>query len=140
MFAGVTDLGGTGHISVTNRNIGAATFDVEVDGGFIENVALAYQFRMSDGSAQEVSATVATTSDPDGIVFYNAWGGAGEITVGPATMNNPAGSSTDLTFGKPHLIYVVYGPAGPATITITISVPGRADIAPLVITCTVKEV
>jgi len=77
IFLDVTDKGGTGNISVANKNIGAATFDVVVTGGFIENIALAYRFRMSDGSTQQVSATVATTSDPDGIVFYSAWGGGG---------------------------------------------------------------
>jgi hypothetical protein len=139
---GVTDLGSTGNIAVTNVNVGSATFDLEVTGGFIENIALAYQFRMSDGSTQQVIATVATASDTDGMVFYNAWGGSGATTIGPATMDNPAGSSTSATFGEAHLIYVFWDPfAGhTATITITISVPGRPDIGPLVITCNVIDI
>jgi hypothetical protein len=92
---------------------------------------------MSDGSTQQVIATVATVSDPGWIVYANAWMTSGAATVGPATMDNPAGSSTDSTFGEGHAIYL-WGPSGsgPATITITISVPGRSDIPPLVITCT----
>jgi hypothetical protein len=142
IFLGVTDLGSTGNIAVTNVNVGSATFDLEVTGGFIENIALAYQFRMSDGSTQQVIATVATASDTDGMVFYNAWGGSGATTIGPATMDNPAGSSTSATFGEAHLIYVFWDPFGghTATITITISVPGRPDIGPLVITCNVIDI
>jgi len=134
IFLGLTDGGGTGNISVTNVNVGAATFDIEVTGGFIENIALAYQFRISDGSTQQVSAAVATT---DGWLYANVWIPSLETTVGPATMDNPAGSSTDATFGQGHGIYVFYQASMNATVTITISVPGRPDIAPLVITGTV---
>jgi len=125
--------------SVTNVNVGAATFDVVKTGLFPipDGVVVAYRFRMSDGSTQQVIATVATVSDPGWIVYANAWMTSGAATVGPATMDNPAGSSTDSTFGEGHAIYL-WGPSGsgPATITITISVPGRSDIPPLVITCT----
>jgi len=56
-------------------------------------------------------------------------------------MDNPAGSSTDLTFGQDHLIYIFWDMWGDhtSTITITISVPSRPDIAPLVINCRVLD-
>jgi len=121
-------------IHLANKNVGAATFDVVVTDRDWQSILLTYQFKMSDGSTQQVSATVATT---DGFVVYNVWAPSGTATVGPATMDNPAGSWTDVTFGEAHAIYVYNPGASNATITITISVPGRPDIAPLVITCTV---
>jgi len=141
IFLGVTKIGGIGDISVTNVNLGAATFDVERRGRFpSEHILLTYQFRISDGSTQQVIATVATISDPGGIIAANVWFPSLNATDGPATMDNPAGSSTVLTFGEPHRIEI----AGPslgdtATITITISVPSRPDIARLIITCTVID-
>jgi hypothetical protein len=129
--------------SVTNKNIGAATFDVvRTDCSFPapDGVVVTYKFRMSDGSTQQVSATVRTDSDPDWIIAANVWRPGDLTTVGPAMMDNPAGSWTHTTFGEGHWIYL-WGPSGsgPATITITISVPGRPDIAPLVITCTARN-
>jgi hypothetical protein len=140
IFLGLTSSPGV-WTSVTNVNVGPATFEVVKTGGFSfpvpDGVFVAYQFRMSDGSRQKVIATVTTVSDPDGIVAANAWFPSGATTLGPALMDNPAGSSTDLTFGEAHAIFL-FGPSGtgPAIITITISVPDRPDIAPLVITCT----
>ncbi|MFZ5868640.1 MAG: hypothetical protein ACOYXY_22355 [Thermodesulfobacteriota bacterium] len=130
--------------SVTNVNVAAASFEVVKSGGFIfpvpDGVFVAYQFKMSDGSSQKVIGTVTKVSDPDGIVAAYEWFPSGATTLGPAMMDNPAGSSTDLTFGQAHAIYL-FGPSGtgPAIITITISVPDRPDIAPLVITCTASN-
>lgn len=138
IFMGLRVLSSTFNIYVTNVNVAAATFDVEVLGtGFLENILLAYQFRMSDGSTQQVSATVATIN---GYVYSNVWWPSTSTTVGPATMDNPAGSWTDSTFGQAHRIDQPRSPGLNGTITITISVPGRPDIAPLVITCNVINV
>jgi len=139
-FLGVTKLGGFGPISIANVNVGAATFDVVTSGGFLPDILLAYQFMMSDRSIQQVSATVATVSDPVGIIGANVWFPSLNTTDGPATMDSPAGSSTDTIFGEPHRIDV-FGPnlGDRATLTITIDVPSRPDIAPLVITCTVSN-
>lgn len=135
IFMGLKVLSSTYNISVRNVNIGVATFDVVLRGsGFMESILLAYQFRISDGSTQQVSATVSTTS---GYVYANLWWPSLATTVGPAMMDNPAGSWTDVTSGQAHAIYQIRSSGLNGTITITISAPGRPDIAPLVITCTV---
>jgi hypothetical protein len=141
VFLGVTVLSSTPGISVQNVDVGAATFDVLKVGQSNEQIILSYQFRMSDGSTQQVSATVATVSNPAGIVGINYWIPGFVTSVGPATMDNPAGSSTSATFGNSHRIDVLATPGSPhtATITITITVPSRPDIAPLVITCTASD-
>lgn len=143
ILTGIDTVGAGIFTFATNINIGAATFDVlrrdvipPPDG-----VLMSYRFRMSDGSTQQVSATVATTSDPDGIVVANLWAPSLVATVGPAPMNNSTEASTVATFSEAHAIYI-NGPASakPATITITISVPSRPEIVPLVITCTAMNI
>ncbi|MEW6532746.1 MAG: hypothetical protein AB1473_18085 [Thermodesulfobacteriota bacterium] len=135
IFLGVTDVGSTPNVSLANINVGAATFDVIVTGsGLIETAMLAYQFKLSDGSTEQVIATVATVA---GVPFSNRWWPSTATTVGPARMDNPAGSSTDLTFFQAHRIDIFRATGNDATIIVTISVPNRPDIAPLVITCNV---
>jgi hypothetical protein len=122
--------------------------NVDLAGGIFEvleatsdnaEVFLNYQFRMSDGSIQPVIATVALVSNPGGGVAVNEWSPAGTTAVGPASMDSSASSSTLGTFGQQH--HISTGGAGPQTaiIFITISVNGRPEIAPLVITCRVVQ-
>ena len=123
---------------IQNVDVSAATFQlVRQNAVPFDLNFLAYQFRMSDGSIQNVRGTLVTISDPASIVPVNQWSPTGLLVAGPSPMNNAAGSDTSIMFGQDHVVEI-FDRAGSntATVTITLDVPSDPSIVPLVITMT----
>jgi len=136
ILMGIEDLGGV-NAFIYNIDVANATFDVITD-PFAPNAFdnFSYSFRVSDDSIQDVTGTVATisTCGPN-YLDANFWNPGGP-SVGPNRMDGPI-ASTQATFGCMHTMdfWPVVCEGGESAIaTITISVPSRPDIAPLVIT------
>ena len=139
IFDNVTAVPFNASVTVQSVNVAAATFDLVDTDTDHQDIFLNYQFHMSDGSIQPVIATLSTVSDPTGFITTNEWSPVGTTSVGPAPMNAPV-ATTLLTFGQlHHLDLSAGGGVKTSIVTITIFVSGRPDIAPLVITCTVRH-
>ena len=138
-FLGVTN-SGSFPSAIQNVDLSAATFDLvrTLPLGLFN--LLSYQFRMSDGSIQNVRGTILTVSDPAGIVGPNVWSVSLSPVAGPSPMNAP-NADTFLTFGQEHILVLVDQAGGnTATVTVTLDVPSDPSIVPLVITITVIDI